>query len=403
MIREQYAGYVEMRIAVIQRANANNVQVLSGIPYFAMRALEKHVGEVVFMGPDESLLTRAIEICGRAANRLLYLLFKRRISADHNRILAVRLARVFARRLEASACDVIFAPNASVEIAHLATKIPIVYYSDLNWADIVDYYPESKSLFGFARGEGDEIDARAVSKASALIYPSPWAMRTAIEHYHADPSRVHYIPCGANFDKADIPPFDVAIQHPLNSRVKLLWIGVDWVRKGGNIAFDCLLELERRGVNAHLVVCGCIPPEKYRHPKMEVIPFLNKNDSEQRQRLSKIFLDASFFLFPTVAEAYGIVLCEASAHGLPSLVRNTGGVGGAVTDEKNGYLMPPDAEGVEYAEKIVELIQDPAAYCSLVKASRVAYDERLNWDAWGHAVRPIFEQVFRSPMQRPWP
>jgi glycosyltransferase involved in cell wall biosynthesis len=48
----------------------------------------------------------------------------------------------------------------------------------------------------------------------------------------------------------------------------------------------------------------------------------------------------------TMSEATPIVLREASAHSLPSLVRDAGGVGGAVTDGENGYLLPPDAEGI---------------------------------------------------------
>lgn len=126
---------------------------------------------------------------------------------------------------------------------------------------------------------------------------------------------------------------------------------------------------------------------------MEIIPFLNKRNAVERERLSQLFLEANFFLFPTIAEAFGIVLCEASAHGLPSLVRNTGGVGGAVTDGENGYLMPPDAKGKEYAERILWILKDTSAYDELVKTSRTAYEERLNWDAWGRLARPIFEQV----------
>ncbi len=84
-----------MRIGVIQREDVRNVRSLSGIPYFATRALEQHVGEVVSIGPDRSLLTRAIEKAGQALNCISFALFKRRISADHNRFSAGRLARVF--------------------------------------------------------------------------------------------------------------------------------------------------------------------------------------------------------------------------------------------------------------------------------------------------------------------
>jgi glycosyltransferase involved in cell wall biosynthesis len=379
-----------MKIGIVHRLDVADVRSLSGSQYFMVKALEKHVGEVVRLCPDEDLLTKVTEYLAKALNRLSYLVVRRRISTDHHRILSKRLARTLGLRLAQSGCDVLFAPLASVEIAYLTTNIPIVYFTDMNWANIVDYYPSCSALFEFARLEGDRIEAAAIGKASALIYPSTWAGVTAIDYYNADPRKVHYIPSGANFEEADIPPREAALRHSLDGGITLLWVGVDWQRKGGVVAYDCLLGLLSKGVNARLVVCGCVPPGRYRHPQLEVIPFLSKRDPVQRRRLSQLFLEANFFLFPTAAEAFGIVLCEASAHGLPSLVRDTGGVGGAVRDGENGYLLPSDANGEQYAEKILTIVQDRSVYDALVHTSRRAYEEKLNWDAWGRAVKPIF-------------
>jgi glycosyltransferase involved in cell wall biosynthesis len=382
-----------MKIGIINRADVSDVSSLSGYPYFMARALAKQVGELVYLSPDKSVLTRTIETAGKALNKLSYASTGRRISPDHHRILSKRLAQVFGRRLAQSSCDVIFAPVASSEIAYLTTNIPIIYFTDLNFADIIDYYPGCSHLFEFARREADHIDSAAIARATALIYPSKWAAQTAIEHYKADSKKVHCIPLGANFDERDIPPRQVALQHSLDHGIALLWVGVDWERKGGVVAYECLLELLNKGTEAKLVVCGCVPPARYRHPKLEVIPFLNKHDSAHRKRLSQLFLDANFFLFPTIAEAYGIVLCEASAHGLPSLARDTGGTAGAVADGENGYLMPRDATGERYAQKIISIVENRTVYDGLVRSSRKLYEEKLNWDAWGRAVAPIFKSA----------
>jgi len=364
------------------------------------KALQNHVGEIVHLGPDGSLLTRAIERTGGGLNRVGKTIFSRCISPDHHRILSWRLARTFNPRVAQLACDVIFAPFASIEIYYLSTDTPIIYLSDLTWANMVNYYQNVSSMFVFAKAEGECIEAAAIGKASALIYPSKWVAGTAIEHYKADAQKVYCIPFGANFEKTDIPSRESALQHALLGGVILLWVGVDWHRKGGVVAWECLIELLSRGLDAKMVVCGCVPPERYHHPKIEIIPFLSKRDPAQRHRLSQLFLDANFFIFPTLADASPIVLCEASAHGLPSLVRDTGGVAGAVMDGENGYLLPPDATGKQYAEKILDLVQDHGAYDKLVLSSRMAYEEKLNWDAWGRAVRPIFERVVEDSSNR---
>jgi glycosyltransferase involved in cell wall biosynthesis len=382
-----------MKIGMLHRSNLAEVRSLSGVPYFMAKALQEHVGDVAYISLEDSFLTKAIEFTAKVLNRLSYATLRRHIATDHHRILSKQLGRAFGPRVQLSGCDVLFAPVASVEIAYLSTSIPIIYYSDLNWFDIVDYYPGCSSLFEFSRIEGEIIDAAALSKSSALIYPSEWAAKTAIEHYNVASHRVTLAPCGANFEPADVPAREDALNHSLEGETVLLWIGVDWQRKGGSIAYDCLTALLDRKVDAKLVVCGCIPPERFSHPKIEVIPFLSKSNPEQRRRLSQLFLEATFFLFPTMAEAYGIVLCEASAHGLPSLVRDTGGVGGAIKDGENGFLMAPEAQGKQYAQKILEILQNPSAYEALVRSSRAVYEDKLNWDAWGRTVKPIFEQV----------
>jgi glycosyltransferase involved in cell wall biosynthesis len=386
-----------MKIGVIHRLAVEDVRTLSGTPYFMAKSLARHVGEVSYLCPDRSLTTRALEFSGKALNRASIAVMGRRIvSSDHNRILSKRLAYVFDSRLAQFQCDVIFAPVASAEIAYLTTQIPIVYVTDMNWADIVDYYPGQSSLLEFAQDEGDRIEATAIAKASALVYPSEWAARTAVVHYGANVQKVYCVPFGANFEEADIPSAEAALGHSLDCGISLLWVGVDWQRKGGAIAYDCLLELLNKGVDAHLTVCGCVPPVRYHHPKVKLVPFLNKNDPAQRATLSRLFLDANFFLFPTMADATPIVLCEASAHGLPSLVRNTGGVGGAVADGVNGYLLPADATGKDYAGKILAVVQAPAAYQKLVRGSRTLYEERLNWNAWGRAAEPVFRSALEG-------
>ncbi len=385
-----------MKIGIIQRDDTRNVLSSSGTIYCMSKALERHVGEVVHLGPDVTLMSRMFLKRGQIFNSVIAPLFRRRLSPIHQRQLATRAARLFSTRIERSGCNVLYAPFASVEIAALGTAVPIVYHTDMTWAQGVDYYSIYSALFGFARDQGEAIQRAALEKATMSIFPSSWAAKSATDHYGIDPSRVSVICYGANFSAEDVPAAAEALQHPLDHGVNLLWIGVDWNRKGGPVAHECLLALLEKGVDARLVVCGCTPPSAFNHDRMRVIPFLNKNDPEQRRALSRLFLDANFFLFPTLAETVAIVLCEASAHGLPSIARNTGGLASVVTEGVNGCLLPESATGKQFAQKIMEVLADGDLYSDLVKGSRRMYEERLNWDAWGKAARPVFEQSMRS-------
>ena len=175
---------------------------------------------------------------------------------------------------------------------------------------------------------------------------------------------------------------------------RLLFLGVDWDRKGGDIAFETLLKLEKLDIEAELIVCGCTPPEGVIHERLKVIPFLDKNDERQRKKFGQLLLSVDFLLVPTRAEAYGLVFCEASAFGLPVIATNTGGVSEIVKEGENGYLLPYAARGEAYAEVIAGLYRDEERYAELVRTSRASFEERLNWDAWGIAVKHILTEVF---------
>src|SRR5207248_5141279 len=141
-------------------------------------------------------------------------------------------------------------------------------------------------------------------------------------------------------------------------------------RKGGEIAFETLIELEKLGIEAELIICGVVPPPEFTHKRMTVIPYLNRKEEQQRREMEELFETSDFLFLPTRGEAYGMVFCEASSFGLPSITTNTGGVSGAVRDGENGYMLSPDARGPEYAELIARIYRDDRHYGELVKSSR---------------------------------
>jgi glycosyltransferase involved in cell wall biosynthesis len=174
---------------------------------------------------------------------------------------------------------------------------------------------------------------------------------------------------------------------------RLLFLGVEWERKGGDIAFETLVELEKLGIEAELIVCGCQPPKRFSHGRMKVIPYLDKNDERQRRELEKLFVQADFLLVPTRKECYGLVFCEANAFGLPVISTDTGGVSEVVRAGENGFLLPFCSRGAAYAEVIASIHRDDERYAQLVRGSRATFENRLNWDNWGITAKKILAQL----------
>lgn len=372
-----------LRIAYLTTNDPKDRRSWSGTEYQMARALERHCGELFYVGP----LPRFWAKPGKAIQKGLHLVTGRMFLSTHTISASKTLGKMAEEKLAGQACDVIFAPAGSVPLAHLRTQIPIVYLSDATFRLMVDYYVEFSSTLAPSVRSADRIEQMAIDNASQLIYPSAWAARSAVQDYGADPDTVHVVPFGANMD--EWPSREKALEPPPHDKCRLLFVGTNWERKGGEIAFDTLLETERLGVPVELTIVGCQPPKRFRHANLRVIPFLNKNNPQERAQLDELYNKSHFFLLPTRAECFSIALCEANAYGLPILSTHTGGLPELVLEGRNGFLLPLEARGKQYAERVREIYNNPERYRELRAASREQFETRLNWDAWGKSVSKV--------------
>jgi len=382
-----------LKIAYITASDPHDKRSWSGSIFCIAQSLQKHCGDVYYLGP----LNPLTELIPKTMHRFFKIILKKNYSPIHSKILSQVYARMIQKKLSDESFDLIFAPFASAEIAYLNTDIPIVYLSDATLrllSSFPDYFPNWMEL---SKKEGEYLESAAITKADLILYTSQWAADSALKDYGADKSIVHVIPMGANMD--DIPSAQVLKERKKSDECGLLFIGVDWVRKGGEIAFETMIELQKMEIPTKLVVCGCVPPEEFQNPHLEIIAFLDKNDAEQRKELEKLFLQSDFLILPSRSEAFGIVICEASAYGLPSIATITGGIPEIIDSGKNGFLMPLEAGGLKYAEQIKEIYQDPQKYHKMEISSRKTYDEKLNWDNWGKHAKKLIDTLLKEKKQ----
>ena len=355
-------------------------------------ALEKHC-EVYYCEPIISFEKRF----GRLIDAVSRRLFKKMVAYDHLLPVAKKHGKLAAQRLDGRSFDAIVAIMNPVDIAFLETDIPIVLVLDVTFALRHDYDPRFSNLWEWSTHQANKVEEMAYQNARALLYSSYWAARSAIKDYAIDHQKVHTIFFGANLDT--IPSREMVLAKKKSERCRLLFMGLGWERKGGAIAFETLLELEKLGIQAELIVCGCTPPKEVTHERMRVIPFLDKNDERQSKEIENLYAMSDFLLVPTRCDAFGHVFCEASAFGLPSITTNTGGVPEAIRNGENGYVLPYSARGSEYAQIIAEIYQDDQRYTALVESSRAAFESRLNWDVWGSDVMQVLQNIIdRTPL-----
>lgn len=292
------------------------------------------------------------------------------------------------KRLDKTEFDLLFVSNAINDIAFLNIKQPIIYVNDILYDQHINYYPAYKGLGWYSKKILRYLEKKALQKCSAVLLPSEWSVERAVSFYHLPSDKVHLLRFGANID---VPQKNNFQSKKLTQPITFLFLSVEWERKRGDIALDTVELLVKKGYNVKLKVVGCIPPKE--SEVMEVVPFLNKNIPEDYQKL-KDTLNSSHFLFvPTEAECYGIVFCEASAYGLPSITTATGGVTSIVKDGINGFALPLNAKADEYAKIIEPFLINESKFQELSKTSRARYDQALNWDVWRNELKIILDDL----------
>lgn len=379
-----------VRIGLLTMRDARNPRSWSGTPYFLSNALEQAGASLDYLGPLNTGFIRGLRAIGK---------LRRKIGltgtlANQSHIAARIMARQIETKLKTTTLDAVFSPAGSSLISLLETDLPVAYSSDATLRLVTGYYPEYSGVSDSAIREADSLEQKAIQRADLLLYPTRWVAQSAIDHYGADPAKIRIQPYGANL--AQTPPRERVLAPRKPGPIRLLFVGVSWVRKGGDIALSALRSLQARGIDVRLTVIGCTPPPDVNLNGVTVIPFLDKNDPEQRRTLVNHYLEADLFLLPTRSECYGIVFCEASAYGLPSVTTATGGVPDVVTEGVNGFCLSLDADGPAYADKIENIMQDPAAYHRLRVSSRDTYEARLNWQVWGTSAVTAFRELTRK-------
>jgi glycosyltransferase involved in cell wall biosynthesis len=359
----------------------------SGSLYHMVKALEPYFEEICLCDPIASLEKRAGRLADAASRRVL----RRPIAYDHLVRVALRHGRIAAERLRGRSFDALLAVMNPVDVAWLETDVPIVLVLDATFALQHDYYPKFTNLWPWSVRQAESVEGEAYRRASGLACSSRWAAQSAIRDYGVDPQRVHTIFFGANLDS--IPSRETVLRKTPSAACRLLFVGVGWDEKGGAIALEALVALEAIGIDAQLVICGSTPPSDVSHERISVIPFLDKRDRLQRAHLEELYATSDFLLLPTRRDCFPHVFCEASAFGLPSITSNTGAVSEAVRACENGYVLPYDAAGSEYARVIAEVYRDKKRYEALVASTRAAYESRMNWEVWAASIKQVLDDA----------
>lgn len=290
-------------------------------------------------------------------------------------------ARQIKNELNNLNVDVILSSESTVPIAYLNTKQPIVLWTDTTLSALINFYSYMSNLCQENIQNIYKIEAEALKRCDLIIYTSEWAAQMASQTYGIDKNKIKVVPWGANLEcKQTLEDIHNIVNTRVTSKCKLLFIGVDWMRKGGDIALEVTKKLNATGLETELTIVGCKPQLAEPLPKfVKPLGFISKSTPEGLRTIEQLLRESHFLILPSRAETFGHVFCEASSFGLPSLASNIAGVPTAVRDGKNGKTFSLDAKIEEYCTYIYDLFTNYSEYKNLAISSFNEYQTHLNW------------------------
>lgn len=292
--------------------------------------------------------------------------------------------------------DLWFAPVAVEGLHYFKTDKPIIYLCDGTFPIMEGYYDYFSNFPSFQLRIAKRIEKRNLNRCWRIISASDWLSRSLRRDFGIPDRKIRLIEFGANFDDSQEREYN---PKPLGEVVKFLFVGVEWVRKGAQVAIETVAELNRKGIKSTLTIAGLELPDQYKECDfINCVGFLNTNDPQQAEQLRLLYVESDVFLLPTVAECAGIVFAEASAYGLPIFTCDTGGVPNYVINGENGYRLDMSSGGVEFADKIKDVI-DQGALEKLGRGGVALFNNKLNWRSWKTQFEKILDE-YRTEFEK---
>jgi len=283
-------------------------------------------------------------------------------------------------------CDVITAQSchrAGLKIAKALKGEIIRTNVNLGIADRIRLYLEYQN---FARRQYRKVIACSTLVKSELM-----------EHYRVPESDIVVVANGVDVEEfhphnRELFRNDIRSEYRIGKEeILLLFVGHEFARKGLEAAIRSLPILKQQAIK--LLVCGGDNPQPFQQLAVKLGVDQQVIFAGAQTDMKRYYAAADIFVLPTLHEAFGLVITEAMASGLPVIVsKNSGAAIDVIEDGKDGLLVSDPRNPEEVAEKVQLLVEEPSLRTRIGKQAR----EKVmgySWDICVQKVLKVYEDV----------
>ncbi len=267
--------------------------------------------------------------------------------------------------------------SMGLELTALDPAIPILVGLDATFTQLANspwFAPNSASrwlqpltLRGLLRRE-----RQLYSRVTRFLPWSEPVRNSLVTEYGVDPGRISVLPpsMAAPSRRSERDPGRAA------RRSQILFVGGDFIRKGGPLLMECHQRFLAERADLHLVTHGEVPSAA----GVTVYRKLAAGSEAWRRR----WTEADVFVFPSRLETFGIVLLEALAFEVPVVSSRAGAADSILENGALGDLLPALTVDALW-RAIAGILDDPPAARRRAVQGRLRFDR--DFELGGNAAR----------------
>jgi len=218
-----------------------------------------------------------------------------------------------------------------------------------------------------------ELEKTIYQNATLNFTRSTNISRSLIDEYGCDPNRVICVYAGNNDNSTNID-----LNHNKYTSNNILFVGIDWNRKGGPELIEAFKTVLKIHPEVHLTIVGSSPAVKL--PNCEVIGQIPIGE------VAQYYEESSIFCLPTKREPFGVVFVEAMQHKLPIVATDIGAIPDFVKNGENGYLVKP-GNVEQLANALINLIEQPNKCQAFGERGYQIAMEKYTWPKVGIRIK----------------
>ena len=245
---------------------------------------------------------------------------------------------------------------------------------------------------------GSRIFSQVMGWPKLVIVPSRVIGRHMIEHFGVLSSSIRYIPRSVDVEK-------FRVERPAivgKSFFTVAIVGRLTPLKGHTFFLRAMAKVARAMPNIRIWIIGDAPAAKqsYKSELQVLAHRLGIQDHVEflgnRKDVAQLLAQADVFVLSTVTqEAFGRVILEAQAVGVPVVATSVGGVVDIINDGETGLLvLPKDPDGM--ARAVVRVLNDKKFAAQLAEAAKQKLRKQFTLEHMASQTLKVYEELLNS-------